>query len=198
MRAWDVVVTLWPPAMPVAETSPAFDHASTGWPLVGKHPRVLCTTCHATAVCKGPQGRRRAFARGGLSRFLRSRRPAVAVFLAMTATSIILYCTLRGLSATGFYVICGLLGLSLGYWAVFVTIASEQFGTNLRATATTTVPNWVRGALVPITFAFEALHERGLTLVHSALVLGLSLVGLASLALYYLPESFGRDLDFEG
>jgi putative MFS transporter len=118
------------------------------------------------------------------------------MFLAMTAVSIVLYCTLRGLSTTGFYVICGLLGISLGYWAVFVTIASEQFGTNMRATATTTVPNWVRGALVPITFAFEALHTSGLTLVHSALVLGLSLVGLAAVALYFLPETFGRDLDF--
>ena len=121
---------------------------------------------------------------------------AVAVFLAMTAVSVVAYCTLRGLSATGFYVICGVLGISLGYWAVFVTIASEQFGTNLRATATTTVPNWVRGALVPITFAFEHLHTSGLSLVHSALVLGLGLLSLAGVALWFLPETFGRDLDF--
>ncbi len=136
------------------------------------------------------------FASGGLSQLLRSRRRAVAVFLAMTAVSVVAYCTLRGLSATGFYVICGVLGISLGYWAVFVTIASEQFGTNLRATATTTVPNWVRGALVPITFAFEHLHTSGLSLVHSALVLGLGLLSLAGVALWFLPETFGRDLDF--
>lgn len=136
------------------------------------------------------------FASGGLSQVLRSRRRAVGVFLAMTAASVVAYCTLRGLPATGFYVICGVLGISLGYWAVFVTIASETFGTNLRATATTTVPNWVRGALVPITFAFEGLHTAGLTLVHSALVLGLSLLSLAGVALYFLPETFGRDLDF--
>lgn len=136
------------------------------------------------------------FASGGLSQLLKSRRKAVGIFLGMTAMSIVLYCTLRGISATAFYGLCGLLGISLGYWAVFVTIASEQFGTNLRATATTTVPNWVRGSLVPITIAFEMLHGDGLTLVESALALGLSLVALAGVALYFLPETHGRDLDF--
>ncbi len=136
------------------------------------------------------------FASGGVSQLLGSRKKAVGIFLGMTAVSIVLYCTLRGLSTTAFYAICGLLGISLGYWAVFVTIASEQFGTNIRATATTTVPNWVRGSLVPITIAFEALHVGGFSLVHSALVLGLSLVAMAAVALFFLPETYGRDLDF--
>jgi MFS transporter, putative metabolite:H+ symporter len=153
------------------------------------------TPATAVAICYGGLTLG-DFASGGLSQVLKSRKKAVGVFLAMTAGSIILYCTLRGISATGFYVICGLLGVSLGYWAVFVTIASEQFGTNIRATATTTVPNWVRASLVPITIAFEALHQSGLSLVHSALVLGLSLVVMAGTALYFLPETHGRDLDF--
>lgn len=136
------------------------------------------------------------FASGGLSQLLRSRRKAVGIFLAMTAASIIAYGSLRGISSTAFYAICGVLGVSLGYWAVFVTIASEQFGTNVRATATTTVPNWVRGSLVPITMAVDALHTRGLALVPSAMIVGLSLVAIAFGALLWLPETHGRDLDF--
>ena len=53
---------------------------------------------------------------------------------------------------------CVFLGVATGYWAVFVTVASEQFGTNIRATVTTTAPNFVRGSLVPVTLAFEALR----------------------------------------
>lgn len=136
------------------------------------------------------------FASGALSQYLRSRKKAIAVFLGLTALSILLYCTLRNIPAWTFYGICGLLGFSLGYWAVFVTVASEQFGTNLRATATTTVPNWVRASLVPISMTFEGLHQGGMTLVESALWLGLALVTIAALALHGLRETHGRDLDF--
>lgn len=136
------------------------------------------------------------FASGVLSQILGSRKKAIGTFLALTTLSIVLYCSMHGAPGWLFYTACGFLGFSLGYWAVFVTIASEQFGTNIRATATTTVPNWVRGALVPITILFEGLGSSGLSLVESAFVLGLGLVAVAALALRGLEETHGRSLDF--
>lgn len=136
------------------------------------------------------------FASGVLSQILGSRKKAIGTFLALTTLSIVLYCSMHGAPGWLFYTACGFLGFSLGYWAVFVTIASEQFGTNIRATATTTVPNWVRGALVPITILYDGLVSSGLSLVESAFVLGLGLVAVAALALRGLEETHGRSLDF--
>ena len=98
------------------------------------------------------------FLSGFLSQFLGTRKKVVLAFILLTAAGILTYVMSRGLSLTAFYTLCVVLGLGGGYWAVFVTIASEQFGTNIRATVTTTVPNFVRGSLVPVTFAFEQLR----------------------------------------
>ena len=82
-----------------------------------------------------------------------------------------------------------------GYWAVFVTSASEQFGTNLRATATTTAPNFVRGALVLMNLAYAALRPE-LGVVTGALVVGVVVLGFAFVGLVGIDETFGKDLDF--
>ena len=74
-------------------------------------------------------------------------------------------------------------------------MASEQFGTNLRATVTTTAPNFVRGALVPVTFAFEQARPH-LGVTGAALAVGVATLVVALIALAALPETFGRDLDF--
>jgi hypothetical protein len=87
------------------------------------------------------------------------------------------------------------MGLGAGYWAIFVTIAAEQFGTNLRATVATTVPNFVRGAVVPLTISFQFLKEH-VGLITGTLVLGVFTAAVAFLALRYLDESFHQDLDF--
>jgi hypothetical protein len=87
------------------------------------------------------------------------------------------------------------LGYTIGYWAVFMTIAAEQFGTNLRATVTITVPNFVRGGLVPMALLFAVL-KAPLGLVGSALVVGTLAIGVALLSLWGLSETHGRDLDF--
>lgn len=86
---------------------------------------------------------------GFLSQILKSRKKVVYVFLTLAVISVSAYFSLTGLSVTAFYFICFFLGLSVGYWVIFMTIAAEQFGTNIRATVTTTVPNFVRGAVVP-------------------------------------------------
>ena len=87
------------------------------------------------------------------------------------------------------------MGFSCGYWATFVTIASEQFGTNIRATVTTTVPNFVRGSLIPITFLFERLVGK-YGIISSARIMMAILVAIAFFSVNQLKESFGKDLDY--
>ena len=134
-------------------------------------------------------------ASGLISQWMRSRKRALGLFLGMTTASILLYFAPVPKSLPVFYAICFGLGVSIGYWAVFVTVASEQFGTNLRATATTTAPNFVRGAVVPVTLLFQALRTP-LGLPTSGLVVGLLTLSIAAVALSGLEETFGRDLDF--
>ena len=113
----------------------------------------------------------------------------------LTSVAIVVYCTARGLSLEAFYGLCFFLGFGLGYWAVFVTIASEQFGTNLRATVTTTVPNFVRGALVPLIAIYKSLRAT-MPMPEAALLVGAGCVGLAAVSLWFMQETHGRDLDF--
>lgn len=135
------------------------------------------------------------FISGFFSQFIKSRKKVIAYFITATALCILVYIFLPGKTAAYFYGICVLLGFAIGYWAVFVTIASEQFGTNLRATVTTTVPNFVRGAVVPLTLAFELLRSP-LGMIYSALTVGFISLVIAYFALYHLSETFGKDLNY--
>jgi MFS transporter, putative metabolite:H+ symporter len=133
---------------------------------------------------------------GWLSQLWRSRNRVMLTFLGLTAIIITGYLTLlRGADATMFHVACFALGISSGYWAVFVTIAAEQFGTNLRGTVATTVPNFVRGSVVLLTLSFKALAQP-LGVLGAAAFLGAVVLAVAAWAVATLPESYGRDLDF--
>ncbi|MBI4815595.1 MAG: MFS transporter [Deltaproteobacteria bacterium] len=135
------------------------------------------------------------FASGALSQIIKSRRRALFSFLTLTTVSVVLYFTVAPTSLVAFYSVVGLLGFSTGYWAVFVTVASEQFGTNLRATATTTAPNFVRGSLVPVSALFSQLKEP-LGVTEAAIAVGVLVLVLAFVSAAALEETFGRDLDF--
>ncbi|MCC6521814.1 MAG: MFS transporter [Polyangiaceae bacterium] len=135
------------------------------------------------------------FGSGALSQLLRSRKRVLFGFLLLTALAIAAYFTLGSASTTAFYAVCVLLGFATGYWAVFVTVASEQFGTNVRATATTTVPNFVRGAVVPLTLAFTAL-QRSVGVPGAAIAIGVVTMLVALGALATLDETYGKDLEF--
>ncbi|MDX6770953.1 MAG: MFS transporter [Elusimicrobiota bacterium] len=135
------------------------------------------------------------FASGGLSQYLRSRRRAALVFILAVAASCAVYLNLRGASLNAFYLTCFVMGFFSGYWAIFVTIASEQFGTNIRATVTTTVPNFVRGSLVAVSAAFTALKP-SLGILAAAAVVGACCFALSLWALRGLKETFGKDLDY--
>jgi MFS transporter, putative metabolite:H+ symporter len=132
---------------------------------------------------------------GWLSQILRSRKRVVQIFVILTLICVVIYFLPGSKSLTGFYTLCGALGFATGYWAVFVTIASEQFGTNIRATATTTVPNFVRGAVVPLTLTFQWLTVR-VGVEMSGIIVGAVALALAFVALAGLEETYGKDLDY--
>jgi predicted MFS family arabinose efflux permease len=132
---------------------------------------------------------------GLLSQAWGSRRKVVALFIGATLAGVCADLGLRGLSPAAFYGLIGFLGIATGYWAVFVTIAAEQFGTNLRATVATTVPNFVRGSVPLITIGFTYGVPR-IGFVGSAWAVGAVCFTLALVALAGLPETHGRDLDF--
>ncbi len=137
------------------------------------------------------------FMSGYLSQIFKNRKNIVKFYLFSIVVTVPIYLFTTSVDATTFYFICALLGFAAGYWAVFITIASEQFGTNLRSTVTTTVPNFVRGGLVLLTFGFEFFHQTlSMSLVTSALFLGVITVGIAFLSLLGLHETFGKELDY--
>jgi MFS transporter, putative metabolite:H+ symporter len=132
---------------------------------------------------------------GLVSQLLKSRKKALFIFYGITAIGIYLFFTQNNGSAGSMYMICALLGFGTGFWAIFVTMAAEQFGTNLRATAATTVPNMVRGAL-PIMGCFFKSMQPAYGYVTSAIIIGVVVMVISSLAAAGSEETFGKDLDF--
>ena len=132
---------------------------------------------------------------GLVSHALKSRKRVLFVFLASLAVTVVLLLSFGGRSLATYYALMGLLGLATGYWVLFVTTAAEQSGTNLRATVTTSAPNFVRGTAIPITFVWMALKP-SLGTVPATMTVGLVCIGIALLALWRMDDSFHADLDF--
>jgi MFS transporter, putative metabolite:H+ symporter len=132
---------------------------------------------------------------GLLSQHFKSRRKIVLLFIVLTVIFILLYLFAPVKSMSFFYVCCFCLGFGVGYWALFVTIAAEQFGTNLRSTVATTVPNFIRGTVLPLTIGFQYLSKH-VGIINSALIIGMTTIVVALIALRSLKETFGRDLTF--
>jgi len=132
---------------------------------------------------------------GYLSQLFKSRKKIIYAFILMNALFIFVYLFLNRFGSFYFYTLCMLLGFSGGYWAVFVTNASEQFGTNMRATVTTSVPNFVRGAVVPLTLSFQALKPAFDIIYAAAMVGGLTLI-IAFISIRKLNDTYGKDLNY--
>ena len=136
------------------------------------------------------------FLSGALSQFLKSRLKSMIIFQVLLLISIIgLFTTAKGQTPHFYYSFCFNIGLFAGFWAVFITIAAEQFGTNLRSTVATTAPNFVRGAVIPMTLVFKILK------LHYSLVTSMSIIGsivmiLAIWSTINLEETFHKDLDY--
>lgn len=134
-------------------------------------------------------------ASGYLSQQMHSRKKAYTIFMVLSLISVIYYFTLQGASSDAFYIAVFMLGVFCGYWALFITMAAEQFGTNIRATVATTVPNFVRGSVVPITSSFMLLKE-SMGVLGAAATVGSVVFVIALVALYYTRETFHEDLDY--
>ncbi|MCD6067737.1 MAG: major facilitator superfamily transport protein [Bacteroidetes bacterium] len=141
-------------------------------------------------------------ASGLISQLLKSRKKALFVFLTLTLISIIMYFTVATISIVAFYSVVTFIGFATGYWAVFMSSAAELFGTNIRATATTTAPNFVRGAVIPISFGFKSLEKLFVNSdgtadsVTAAIVVGAIVLVVAYISLYSLEETFHKDLNY--
>ena len=119
----------------------------------------------------------------------------VLLYMLLTIAGIAVYFLQGSRSPAFFYGVCLALGFAVGYWAIFVTVAAEQFGTNLRATVATTVPNFVRGMVVPITLLFQ-FFRRSFGLEAGALAVGAICLVAGFAALASLEETFHKDLDY--
>lgn len=132
---------------------------------------------------------------GLVSQWLKSRKKALYIFYLLTMVFMALFFSQSGGSSSNMYLICGGLGFATGFWAIFVTIAAEQFGTNLRATAATTVPNMVRGALPLIILLFKWLRENT-NYITGGIITGALIMVITWIAAYYTKETFGKDLQY--
>lgn len=132
---------------------------------------------------------------GFVSHWLKSRKKALFIFYFLTLIGIVMYFTQQGGNATTMYIICAFLGFGTGFWALFVTMAAEQFGTNLRSTAATTAPNMVRGSL-PLMLLFFNWFQGFTTYINAAIWLGVIVMAVSMSAAYFTKETFGKDLNF--
>ena len=136
------------------------------------------------------------FSCGILSQYLKSRIKSMISFQIMLIIFVVaLFATAKGQSPDYFYSFCFLIGIFAGFWAIFITIAAEQFGTNLRSTVATSVPNFVRGSVIPMTLVFKLLK------VHYGLMISMSIIGtvvmiFAIWSTLMLEETFHKDLDY--
>jgi putative MFS transporter len=130
------------------------------------------------------------------SQLIQSRKKVVMIFILMALATVVFYLYMPIRTSSFFYVACFLLGFGVGYWALFVTIAAEQFGTNLRSTVATSVPNFIRGTVIPLTLAFQYLRET-VGIIEGALIIAAVSTIIALLSLKLIDETFSRNLDFE-
>ncbi|MEP6949167.1 MAG: MFS transporter [Ginsengibacter sp.] len=132
---------------------------------------------------------------GSLSQYLQNRKKVILLFMLLSFVFVLFFLLVPILHTTSFYLLCACLGFCSGYWALFITVAAELFGSNLRATVATTVPNFVRGTIIPLTSLFILIKGYAGTL-HGALIVGILTYAVALLALFYLEETFKKDLNY--
>jgi hypothetical protein len=132
---------------------------------------------------------------GVLSHWLSSRKKAVLYMILFTLGITILFFLIPIQTAVMFYTFIFLLGIGVGYWAMFVTIGAEQFGTNLRATAATTIPNMVRGTVIVMTILFTDLKHY-MNVRNAAIIIGLICFAISIYSIRNISETNDKDLDF--
>ncbi|MGH7455692.1 MAG: MFS transporter, partial [bacterium] len=132
---------------------------------------------------------------GVISEMIKSRKKVVwgSFILMFVLTLAVLKA--RGTSPTFFFATIFIIGIGQGYWTVFITMAAEQFGTNIRATVTTSAPNFVRAMVVPMTLVLNGIrHDVGL--INGTMLIGGAVFALAFVSLHAMKETYGRDMNF--
>ncbi|MEO6733224.1 MAG: MFS transporter [Ferruginibacter sp.] len=132
---------------------------------------------------------------GSLSQYLQNRKKVILLFMLLSFAFVLIFLLVPFQHATLFYLLCACLGFCSGYWTLLITVAAELFGSNLRATVATTVPNFVRATIIPLTALF-VLMKNYTGIVYGALIVGILTYAVALLALVYLEETFKKDLDY--
>jgi hypothetical protein len=135
------------------------------------------------------------FVTGVISQLWKSRRKVMILFLVLTGVMVGIYLNLHGAETWVFYTVCFVLGFSVGFWAIFVTIAAESFGTNLRATVAITVPNFARGMLPLISLLFIQVQSY-FTYIQSAAIVAVVCIGVSLVAAWKVEETYGKDLNY--
>ena len=148
---------------------------------------------------------------GVSSQLIGSRKKILRIFLLITLGFIVFYLFIPIKTTGFFYFVCFCLGFGAGFWALFVTIAAEQFGTNLRSTVATSVPNFIRGTVIPLTLLFKLLRDnlhayytpslgdaaaKSAGMIYGALIVGVITIVIALIALRFIDETYGRDMNF--
>ena len=135
---------------------------------------------------------------GYVSQYFKSRKKALMLFYILSIIGMILFFSPFNNNDSRMYLICAFLGFSTGYWAIFNQMAAEQFGTNLRATAATTIPNMVRGALPLINFLFLDILQKklGWDIVQSGMLTGAIVMVITLIAYFFTEETYHKDLDY--
>ncbi|HVZ95378.1 MAG TPA: MFS transporter, partial [Chitinophagaceae bacterium] len=132
---------------------------------------------------------------GYVSKWLKSRKQALYIFYSITAIGIVWFFNLQNAEASRMYMACAVLGFGVGFWSIFVTMAAEQFGTNIRATVATTVPNMIRGSLVLITALFNGLQAHS-GYVTSGWITGIVTLVIGLAAVMLSEETYHKDLNY--
>lgn len=133
---------------------------------------------------------------GVVSQYFKSRKKALGLYYGLCIIGLVLFFSSYNNSNTSMYVLCAYLGFSTGFWAIFVTMGAEHFGTNLRATAATTIPNMVRGALPLINMLFLYLVDKTNELPESAMITGAIVMAITLGAFYFTEETYHKDLNY--
>lgn len=132
---------------------------------------------------------------GFVSQYLKSRKKVILLFILSSFLLVVTYLVVPIRSTSIFYLLCACLGFCSGYWTLFITVAAELFGSDLRATVATTVPNFVRGSVIPLTMLF-AFAKNHIGIIYAALAVGLFTFAVAIFALVYLEETFKKDINY--
>lgn len=131
---------------------------------------------------------------GVFSEWVGSRKRVLWICLAGLAALVVVQSTLLHDAASYAHLMFGV-GLFQGYWTAFIAMAAEQFGIDVRATVSSSIPNIVRAMTVPVTLSVRGLEPvAGWT--HASLLVGAIVFVLALLGLSQLQETYGKNLDY--